>query len=74
MHQRKGRAAWSKGFLGQTSHNARVLTDAVEHNRIFKFGSYFADDVDTFRFELLEVAQIILFHIIVGFCFMLLYR
>ena len=38
-------------------HDCRVLADRVQHDRIVKLGRHFADNVDGFGFQPLEVCE-----------------
>ncbi len=60
MHQRKGRPSRVEGLARQVQHDRRILTDRIEHYRILEFGGNFANDVDTFRFQLFQVSHDVL--------------
>ncbi len=62
MQQRERQRARIKGFTRQVQHHAGVFTDGVHHDRVSEFSSHFADDMDTFRFELPQVSQSFLVH------------
>jgi hypothetical protein len=60
MHQRERRLARRKSLARQMQHHGRILADTVQHDRIFKFRSNFADDVNRLGFQLLEMSQLLL--------------
>ena len=60
VHQRERHLAGGKGFLGQAHHDAAVLADAVEHDRILKLCCHLTDDVDALGFEFLKMGKVII--------------
>lgn len=57
MQQRKGRACREERLLGKVEHHGRILADRIEHHRLFGLGNDFAQDVDAFGFEPLQVGK-----------------
>ena len=53
MHQWKRRLGRVEGLHRQMHHHRRVLTDRVQHDRVFELGCHFPDDVDALSFKLL---------------------
>ena len=67
VQQGKRRRGRVKGLAGQVQHDRRILADGVEHHRVVEFGHHFADDVDAFGFQLLQVGQIFA-HLCISMC------
>ena len=57
MQERKRDGSREKGFLRQAKHDRGVFADRVQHDRLLKFRSNLAEDVDALGFETLEMAQ-----------------
>ena len=55
VQERERRLFGVKGLQGQMQHDGAVLADRIKHHRFFAFGCDFADDVDSFGFQLVEV-------------------
>ena len=62
VHERERYAAGVKRFFGQPHHYRGILADRIEHHRVAEFGSYFADDMDGFGFQRLQMGQVVCFH------------
>ncbi len=43
-------------------HHRGVFADRIQHDRFFKLGGHFADDMNALGFELFEVGQLIRVH------------
>ena len=61
VHKGEGGTSGGKSLFGQTDHDGRVLTDAVEHHGVFKLCCNFADDVYGFCLKFFEVTQRVIF-------------
>ena len=59
MEEGERRLGWIKSLERQVCHDRGILAYGVQHHRFFEFRSHFADDVNTLRFELLEVGQVV---------------
>ncbi|MCY1437353.1 hypothetical protein D9M71_535110 [compost metagenome] len=57
VQQGEGRLARGEGLHRQVQHDRAVLADGVEHHRVFTLGDHFADDLDAFGFQALQVSQ-----------------
>ena len=55
VHQREGEFTGAESFLGQAQQDHRVLAAREQQGRITAFGRHFAQDVDRFRFQGIEV-------------------
>ncbi len=62
VQQREWQRARVEGFTRQVEHHAGVFPDGVHHYRISELGGHFADNMNTFRFELPQVSQSFLVH------------
>lgn len=67
MHKWEWNLARCKSFFSQTYHYRRVLTYTVQHDRVLKFSSHFAYDVDRLSFQFFQVAKFIFFAHIFSF-------
>ena len=54
-----GGGAGMEGLPRQMQHHRGILADRIEHHRVAALGGDFADDVDAFGFEPLEMGQTI---------------
>ena len=70
VHQRKGRLGRIERLAGKVQHDRGILTDRIEHDRILKFGSHFADDVNALCLQLSEVGHRVLIRFHVQFCYL----
>ena len=61
VHKGERDFAGRKGLLGKTYHDARILSDGIEHHRVFEFRCHFADNIYGLGFELLQMTEAIVF-------------
>lgn len=57
MHQGEGRRRGIERLFRQVQHDRAVLADGIQHDGVFRLGHDFAQDVDTFGFEPLQMGQ-----------------
>ena len=55
MHQGERRLAGVKCLHRQVQHHGGVFADGIQHDGALEFGGDFSNDMDAFRFQLLEV-------------------
>lgn len=55
MHQWKRRLRRIERLERKVHHDRRVFSDRIQHDWIVKLGGNFADDMDAFSFQLLQV-------------------
>ena len=60
MQQREWRLCGIERFSGKMNQHSGVFADAVKHHGFFELSNHLANDVDAFRFELLEVGKAVI--------------
>ncbi|MCY1307910.1 hypothetical protein D9M70_578760 [compost metagenome] len=55
MQQREGHATGIKGLARQVQQHRGILADRIEHDRALELGGHFAEDVDRFVLECLQM-------------------
>ena len=58
VHQREGEFTGTERLFGQAQQHHRVLAAREQQGGIAALGRHFAQDVDRFRFERVEVARV----------------
>src|SRR6516225_5733893 len=57
MQQRKRQLRRVEGFQRKMQKDRRVLADGIKKHRVVAFGNGLTNDMDAFRFELLEMRE-----------------
>ena len=62
IQERHGDVGWTERLFGEAQQTDGVFAAGKEQGRTFKLGGHFTHDVDGFRFQVLQMIQMIAFH------------